>query len=68
MISKKASHKNILEGLRKFKPILASCHQGQRRPGVDEGATYIYENCFKQVSDYVPFHILNKMFDSQHGY
>jgi arginase len=38
--------KNILEGLKKFQPILASCHQGQRRSGVDAGAGYIYDNCF----------------------
>jgi len=54
--------------LRKFKPVLANCHQGQRRPGVDSGAQYIYNNCFKDICEEQPFVVQNIQFESQYGY
>ena len=59
---------NKLAALSKFKPILSSCHQGQRRPGVEDGALYIYKNCFQEIFESKPFIIQNVQFNSQYGY
>lgn len=44
-----AAHRNPLEGLRAFKPVLAACHQGQRKEGVNDGAKYVYDQCFSHI-------------------
>lgn len=59
-MSKILKSKHALAGLAKFKPVLAQCHQGQRRPGVNDGALYIYNDCFKHICDNTPFVVQNE--------
>ena len=59
---------HLLSGLSNFKPVLSCCHQGQKRRGVEAGAYYIYENCFKHICKSQPFAIQNVQFDTQYGY
>lgn len=60
--------KNQLDGLKAFKPILAACHQGQRRNGVDDGAKFVYDHCFSHICSNAPHVIKNIQFESQYGY
>lgn len=53
---------------RKFTPIIAQCHQGQRLKGVEMGGKYLYNNVFLKSTAIQPITILNKYFDSVAGF
>jgi arginase len=53
---------------RKFIPIIAECHQGQKKPGVSLGGEYLYNNIFRKNTKLNPIIIPNKWFDSNVGY
>jgi len=54
--------------LRKFKPVLGMCSQGQRKEGVNEGGLYLYNHIFRDLCDAKPFVIQHEQFDSAAGY
>lgn len=57
-----------MEKLRKFKPVLASCSQGQKRRGVEDGALYVYNNLFKEICNSQVYSFAHTQFDTQIGY
>jgi arginase len=58
-----------MEKLRKFKPVLASCSQGQKRRGVEDGALYVYKHLVKEICDTNEVYKFDHtQFDSQVGY
>ena len=52
---------------KKFTPIIAQCHQGQRKRGVEFGGDYLYKNIFNK-NTLNPITIFNKDFDSISGF
>lgn len=54
--------------LKKFIPIIAECHQGQRKLGVNFGGKYLYNKLFYKNTTSKPIIISNKEFDSDLGY
>ena len=54
--------------LSKFRPVLANCSQGQRRPGVHEGGLFLYDKIFKEICRRDPFVIEHEQFDNAAGY
>jgi hypothetical protein len=57
-----------MEKLRKFKPVLASCSQGQKRKGVEQGALYVYQNLFRDICGSQVYQLAHTQFDTQVGY
>ena len=57
-----------MKNIKKFNPIIAMCHQGQRRSGVDEGGLYVYQNVFRDICESKPYVVQNGQFLSQDGY
>ena len=53
---------------KKFNPVIAQCHQGQRIKGVEMGGDYLYDNIFSNNTSVQPLTISNKEFDSISGY
>jgi hypothetical protein len=45
----------LMEKLQKFHPILASCSQGQKRRGVEQGGMYVYNNLVKDICESQPY-------------
>jgi len=54
--------------LSKFIPIIAECHQGQKKRGVELGAKYLYNQLFHKSTTDNPILIPNKDFDLPSGY
>lgn len=54
--------------LKRFKPVLGMCSQGQKREGVNEGGLFLYNNIFRDMCDSKPFVIQHNQFDSAAGY
>ena len=46
--------------LRKYRPVLGMCSQGQRKTGVNKGCMYLYENLFRDICDYKPYAIAHQ--------
>ena len=57
-----------MEKLRKFRPVLGMCSQGQKRQGVHDGAMYLYNNLFREMCDAKPYVIQHEQFDDAAGY
>lgn len=57
-----------MEKLQKFHPILASCSQGQKRRGVEQGGMYVYNNLVKDICESQPYKLEHTQFESQVGY
>jgi arginase len=57
-----------MEKLRKFKPVLASCSQGQKRSGVEDGCSYVYNSFVRDMCDAQPFKLVHSQFETQQGY
>ncbi len=54
--------------LRKFKPVIGMCSQGQKKQGVNEGGIYLYNHIFRDLCDSKPFVIQHEQFDDARGY
>jgi len=53
-----------MEKLKKFKPVLAACHQGQKRPGVDLGANYVYNHLVKDICEAQAYKLEESQFET----
>ena len=54
--------------LKKFKPVLGMCSQGQRKSGVNDGGLYLYNNIFRDLCDSKPYTVQHEQFDYAAGY
>ena len=57
-----------MEKLQKFTPVLASCSQGQKRRGVEQGGLYVYNHIVSKICDNQPYKLDHVQFESQVGY
>ena len=57
-----------MEKLRKFKPVIAMCNQGQKRDGVQLGGMYVYDNMVNEICDAKPYLLENLQFNDEYGY
>lgn len=57
-----------MEKLRKFRPVLGMCSQGQKRQGVHDGSMYLYNHIFKDLCEPRPYVIQHEQFDDAAGY
>jgi len=55
---------NYMEKLQKFKPVLASCSQGQKRRGVEGGSLYVYNNLVKDICESQVYQLDHVQFNS----
>jgi len=57
-----------MDKLRKFKPVIGMCSQGQKRQGVNEGGLYLYNHIFRDLCYAKPLVIQHEQFDNASGY
>ena len=43
-----------MEKLRRFKPVLGMCSQGQKKEGVNQGGIFLYNAIFRDLCDAKP--------------